>query len=64
MEDSLGTPGGQLDTNTIDQGLLQYFNHDLILLPFYFDEVDNNSEAMEEDPNHKHVFGKNPETGE
>jgi len=50
--------------NSIDTGLLQYFNHDLILLPFYYDEVDNNSEAMEEDPNHKHVFGKNPETGE
>lgn len=26
--------------SNLDQNLLQYFNHDLVLLPFFFDELD------------------------
>jgi hypothetical protein len=38
---------------------MQYFNHDLVLLPFFFDEIENSHEE-----NHKHVFERNVETGE
>jgi hypothetical protein len=41
--------------------LLQYFNHDLILLPFFFDEIDSRDR---EGDNHKHIYQKNPETGQ
>ena len=46
------------DLSQVDQNLLQYFNHDLILLPFFFDKIDSS-----EGDNHKHVYQKNPETG-
>ena len=49
------TPGGQLDQN-IDSALLQYFNHDLILLPFFFDEVEHMSEG--DDPNEEKGWDK------
>ena len=51
------TPDG--DVRNIDEILMQYFNHDLVLLPFFFDELDNSNQD-----NHKHVIEKNPETGE
>lgn len=40
-----------------DHQLLQYFNHDLVLLPFFFDQVDSMSDKMAAlNDNHKHVF--------
>ena len=38
---------------------MQYFNHDLVLLPFFFDELDQRPT----NDNHKHVFHKSPATG-
>ena len=55
------TPGGQIDMSQVDPNLMQYFNHDLVLLPFFFDEL--NSTRPDSADNHKHVFQKNPETG-
>jgi hypothetical protein len=46
-----------------DQQLMQYFNHDLVLLPFFFDTLDGDKNAALND-NHKHIFQKNTETGE
>ena len=56
------TPAASLDMNQVDQHLLQYFNHDLIILPFFFHEIDAREDSIED--NHKHVYQKNPETGE
>ena len=56
------TPTASLDLNQVDQHLLQYFNHDLILLPFFFYEIDAKDDGLND--NHKHVYQKNPETGE
>ena len=47
------------DSKNIDEALMQYFNHDLVLLPFFFHQL--NKANVD---NHKHTFGKNPETGE
>jgi len=49
-----------LDLSQVDQNLMQYFNHDLVLLPFFFDELDQ--KAVND--NHKHVFQRSHETGE
>ena len=48
-----------------DQALLQYFNHDLVLLPFFFDDVDIKPSSLEArvNDNHKHIYEKNAETG-
>eukprot|EP00356_Strombidium_inclinatum_P009143 CAMPEP_0170489744 /NCGR_PEP_ID=MMETSP0208-20121228/8046_1 /TAXON_ID=197538 /ORGANISM="Strombidium inclinatum, Strain S3" /LENGTH=266 /DNA_ID=CAMNT_0010764805 /DNA_START=2091 /DNA_END=2891 /DNA_ORIENTATION=+ len=53
-----------------EQSLQQYFNHDLILLPFFFDEVDDKGEGIA-DPetglvtdNHNHMPEVNENTGE
>jgi len=56
------TPAASLDLNQVDQHLLQYFNHDLILLPFFFHDIDAREDNIND--NHKHVYQKNPETGE
>jgi hypothetical protein len=50
----------ETDLGQADQNLLQYFNHDLILLPFFFDEIDARDR---ENDNHKHIYQKNAETG-
>lgn len=48
-----------------DQQLMQYFNHDLVLLPFFFDKIDTRGDKNAAiNDNHKHVFQKNTETGE
>lgn len=39
---------------------MQYFNHDLVLLPFFFDTLEQNPS----NDNHKHLYHKNSETGE
>lgn len=40
-----------------DHHLMQYFNHDLVLLPFFFDKVDTISDKNAAlNDNHKHVF--------
>lgn len=56
------TPAASLDLNQVDQHLLQYFNHDLILLPFFFHHIDAKDGDLAD--NHKHVYQKNAETGE
>jgi hypothetical protein len=38
---------------------MQYFNHDLVILPFFFHQL--NKPNID---NHTHVFDRNPETGE
>lgn len=50
-----GTPQPTLDMAQIDQHLLQYFNHDLVLLPFFFDTLDQNPTH----DNHKHLYQRN-----
>lgn len=48
-----------------DHHLMQYFNHDLVLLPFFFDKIDTiGDKTAALNDNHKHVFQKNAETGE
>ena len=49
-----------------DPHLLQYFNHDLVLLPFFFDKIDAASDQSRAalNDNHKHVFQKNSASGE
>ena len=40
-----------------DQTLMQYFNHDLILLPFFFDLIDTTDIKLKSlNDNHQHVF--------
>lgn len=46
------TPFGSFEANQIDQNLMQYFNHDLVLLPFFFDSLGQNPQ----NDNHKHLF--------
>ena len=43
----------------IDQNLLEYYNHDLVLLPFYFEKMDQTIS----DPNHQHAIEYNSDTG-
>lgn len=48
-----------------DHHLMQYFNHDLVLLPFFFDKIDTvGDQNAAVNDNHKHVFQKNGTTGE
>jgi hypothetical protein len=47
----------KIDAKQVEGVLGQYFNHDLVLLPFFFDEA-------VKDENHRHVFYKSEETGE
>ena len=58
--ESGGTPNPSADMSQVDQNLLQYFNHDLVLLPFFFDELSSD----QNNDNHKHIYQKNPDTGE
>lgn len=47
-----------------DHHLMQYFNHDLVLLPFFFDKIDTMADKNAAlNDNHKHVFQKNADTG-
>ena len=43
----------------VDQNLLQYYNHDLVLLPFFFEQLDQ----TQLDPTHEHETELNSETG-
>ena len=54
-DNEVTTPKKSIDSQ-IDQSLMQYFNHDLVLLPFFFDDLDQNPI----NDNHKHMFTKNP----
>ena len=49
-----------VDLSTVDNQMLEYFNYDLVLLPFFFDSLEQNPLVE----NHKHVYIKNEETGE
>ena len=49
-----------LDLSTVDNQMLEYFNYDLVLLPFFFDSLEQNPLVE----NHKHVYIKNEDTGE
>ena len=56
---NLGTPFYQGDAQ-IEQNLVQYFNHDLVLLPYFFDDLDQRAT----NDNHKHVFQKDEMSGQ
>ena len=64
MQNNLESPSPNIDFNQVDQNLMQYFNHDLILLPFFFDRVDADEGSVYQNDNHKHIYQKSPETGE
>ena len=48
----------EINQKLLDQTLSQYFNHDLILLPFFFDDIN----AKTPSDNHEHIYHTNPET--
>ena len=54
-EEGEGQEHPAVDRNQIETNLMNYFNHDLILLPFFFDDEKSKQ-------NHKHVYYKNPES--
>lgn len=47
-----------------DQALLQYFNHDLVLLPFFFDSLSATARESQANQNHNHTYERDPDTGE
>lgn len=47
------------DDGKVDSNLQQYYNHDLVLLPFYFEKLDQTLL----DPTHQHEIERNSDTG-
>lgn len=50
-----GATHPSIDQTLIESTLMQYFNHDLILLPFFFDEKQSSK-------NHKHIIARSSDS--